>query len=268
MISWCSRAAACAGIAALLVGAAPLRAQTVVAPNALSGKAGEVDDALPLLGGATRFQQVYDNGQFASLTAPEYITQIAFRPFAADTKFTANLPQITIRLSTTSANSTSLSPTFASNITGAQTLVYSDAPTITSKVTPLSDGTTAFDIVLPLQTPFLYDPSKGSLLLDVTNATGTDPNQAQGNALDATTSGDIGVARVFGNPGDATGTVDRGSSSSGNDAGVVTQFTFSRTIATVPEAGTAFLFTLILAPAAGVLARRRTGGRTTKGHTK
>ena len=62
--------------------------------------------------------------------------------------------------STTSRNPDALSSVFAEN-------VGSDRTTVLSGVLFLQDDNTTFSLHVPLQTPFLYDPSLGNLLFDV-----------------------------------------------------------------------------------------------------
>jgi cell wall-associated NlpC family hydrolase len=79
------------------------------------------------------------------------------------------MSSVQITLSTTSSGPNSLSSTFANNIGPDETLVYSGPLTLSTNSTS-SNGTTAdFDITIPLQTPFFYDPSKGNLLFDLKN---------------------------------------------------------------------------------------------------
>ncbi len=59
---------------------------------------------------------------------------------------------------------------------------------IASSFMALSNGIMAFDIDLPLQTPFLFDPTKGNLLIDIRNFTGCAAslyNNAAGSGTDA-----------------------------------------------------------------------------------
>ena len=97
------------------------------------------------------------------------IDAIAFRSFpgASPSPFFGNtltLSNVIIQLSTTSRGDEGpgvLSPTFASNIGADVTTVYSGPLTITTTV----PGT--FDYLVTFQTPFIYNPALGNLLLDV-----------------------------------------------------------------------------------------------------
>src|SRR5205823_7449983 len=84
-----------------------------------------------------RSQQVYSSDQFASLTGPEYITQIAFRPsvFFSAGPFTATFSDIQVDLSTTLKTPDNLSLTFANNIGSDDTTVLHGPLAISSTAT-------------------------------------------------------------------------------------------------------------------------------------
>ncbi len=65
---------------------------------------------------------------------------------------------------------TPLSTTFANNVGPDDTIVFNRGPLALT-----SAGTDLFDITINFDTPFLYDPALGNLLLDVRNFGGT-PN--------------------------------------------------------------------------------------------
>src|SRR5262249_49435116 len=71
-----------------------------------------------------RYQQVYDAGQFAPLTAPALIIEISYRPDFHDSAFKCIIPSIQINLSTTSVAVGGMSTTFANNVGLDDTLVY------------------------------------------------------------------------------------------------------------------------------------------------
>ncbi len=222
--------------ALVLTGAA--RADIVVVPNALTDvdPPGATANRFPLLvTGGIRYQQVYAASEFASFGGPQTITQIAFRPDAifGSPAFTANIANIEVRLSTTSANPDGLSPTFANNLGADNTLVFSGPLTITSNFAPGPGNTRDFDVIIPLQTPFTFNPALGNLLLDVRNLSGTNITN---RFFDAPGVGGDPVSRLFGpegNPNALTGTADT--------IGLVTQFV---TAQQVPEPGTLALFGL------------------------
>ena len=85
---------------------------------------------------------------------------------------TDNIPNIQINLSTTATNTDHLNSTFAKNIGTNDTMVFNGAVTVFTSFTILTNGIKAIDISLPLQTSFVYDSSKGNLLVDVRNFSG------------------------------------------------------------------------------------------------
>ncbi|HKE25288.1 MAG TPA: PEP-CTERM sorting domain-containing protein [Bryobacteraceae bacterium] len=191
-----------------------------------------------------RYQQVYTSADFSALTGPSLITAILFRPDAfSGAAFSSTLPNVTIDLSTTSKTPSTLSSTFADNVGADNTVEHTGALSLSSADTGPSGGPKAFDIVINLSTPFLYDPSAGDLLLDVTNFGGGSTTQ-----FDAVNSGDTHVNRVWATSASATtGTVDSG------QAGLVTEFQFS---SPVPEPSALLLLGTCIALSAGVIRRR------------
>jgi hypothetical protein len=205
----------------------PASAQNVVVPNALAGTEGNGNNGFPFNISnfslpSQRYQQVYGAGDFSTLGGPRLITAITFRPddtFGA--AFSSTLANIQINLSTTTAAVDALSTTFASNVGANDTVVYSGALPLSSS--NIGGPPRNFDIVITLQTPFLYNPASGNLLMDVRNF-----NAGLTTQFDAdSTTGDA-ISRIFTNvSGVGSATAD------GFDTnGLVTQFTFS---ASVPE---------------------------------
>jgi hypothetical protein len=120
-----------------------------------------------------RYQQAFAASQFSAFGGqPQLITQIAYRPGLRGHAFSSTLPNIQIDLSTTSRPADALSSIFAQNVGPDDTVVFSGALPLSSNFTGPASGPKDFDIVINLQTPFLYDPSKGNLLLDVRNFDG------------------------------------------------------------------------------------------------
>src|SRR6185369_12646824 len=64
------------------------------------------------------------------------------------------------------------SGTFAQNVGTNDTVVFSGAIQLSSQFTGPAGGPKAFDMVVPLTTPFLFDPAQGNLLVDVRNYSG------------------------------------------------------------------------------------------------
>ncbi|MEW6145758.1 MAG: IPTL-CTERM sorting domain-containing protein [Thermodesulfobacteriota bacterium] len=144
----------------------------VVVPSSLTNVEGNIDNGYPFNCNclSMRYQQVYLGSEIGSLN----ISSINFRlessfPSAFEP---AVLPDVRIDLSTTQAVPGGLDSIFANNIGPDNTTVFFgdltlSAPTCT--VTPCP-----FDITIPLQTPFSFDPSTGNLLLDVRIPTAVD----------------------------------------------------------------------------------------------
>ena len=152
---------------------APAHADTV-APNSLASSPGNAAGPAPIRyfgTGGSRAQEVFSSSFFSA--GPQLISAIQFRPtpgatpsfFSGDT---VNVSDIQVRLATTSfldESGTPLSTTFATNLGLASQTVFSGALSLQTAATgsPVRD----FDYTITLQTPFLYNPAAGNLLLDV-----------------------------------------------------------------------------------------------------
>jgi K319L-like, PKD domain len=154
------------------------RATVIVVPNSLTTVEGILSNDFPLhIANAglssQRYQQVFAAAEFRSLLEPQLITHIAFRPDAQlGHAFAPTISSLQINLSTTSAAPDKLSPTFATNVGPDDTVVFSGSLALSSAFTGPAAGPKDFDMVIELQTPFLYDPAAGNLLLDLTNVSG------------------------------------------------------------------------------------------------
>lgn len=136
----------------------------IVAPNSLANTEGNSNASTDP---NSRVQQVYASSQFSALGGPVYITQIAFRPDAQfGQTFTVTNSNLQIILSTTSRAPDGMSPVFAENVGANATLVYSGSLTVSTAFTGPEGGPKDFDLIINLQTPFLYDPAAGNLLVD------------------------------------------------------------------------------------------------------
>lgn len=157
-----------------------------------------------------RYQQIYAASEFAPLTGPRLITQIAFR---ADTTqpsaFTRTFTNIQVNLSTTTRAINALNSTFASNVGSNDTVVFSGSLSFTTANTIAFGTAKQFDMVINLTTPFLYDPNAGNLLLDIRNfssgsvayfdgASDSSGSRVRLNFLDGSTSGATGTVQAFG----------------------------------------------------------------------
>jgi hypothetical protein len=119
--------------------------------------------------GGSRAQTVYESRLFGNFDGPRAITAIAFRAFlgSAPGAFfgpTVAGTDVTVRLSTTARGESGplqLSTSFADNLGTDLTTVFTGPFSVTTTLAG------SFDYVLRLATPFVYDPSRGNLLLDV-----------------------------------------------------------------------------------------------------
>lgn len=223
---------------AILIGAlslisTPAAASGIVAPGHLTNTEGNENNSAPFdWAWPLRTQQVYAASEFSSWGGPEYIQAIAFRLDGPSMPFGATINDVTIRLSTTSRGPDGLSAVFADNIGANESVVYQGALPIFSTDEPHGGGQPhAFDIVINLQKPFLFDPSQGNLLLDITNpgkAGNIYVNGTKSIILDTqAVSGDT-VSRVLGyvasgQPGNPYATTDL-TYGNPDTYGLVTQF--------------------------------------------
>jgi hypothetical protein len=154
------------------VGEIELSLQDVVVPNAALATEAASNNYLPfatIFAPSLRYQQIYDASQFP-WTGPIPISAIAFRPDQTANP-TGGPLDLEIWLSTTSAAPDALSATFAQNVGPDAVLVFDDTIALSTAVTPSASAPKNFDIVIPLATPFPYDPTQGNLLLDLRNRT-------------------------------------------------------------------------------------------------
>jgi hypothetical protein len=229
--------------------AAPASADLLtVVPNGFENMGGRLQGPAPLRfknitgTGGSRTQQVYESQLFSNFDAPRAITGIDLRTFPgiAPSVFFGNsvsVSDIVIRLSTTQRGDegNTLSANFADNIGADDTVVYSGALTLTTAANgnlPVSP----FDYSIVFQTPFIYDPNDGNLLLDFnipSNATLTTAGFGF-LTFDTVNALNDGVYSVFnGNNGDAT---------SGNPGTSGAILRVHSEAAAVPEPGTLALF--------------------------
>ena len=199
-------------------------AAVIVAPGDLATVEGDARNLSPFFGGyptagsSQRYQQVFASSDFDSLDAPLLITAITFRPDKDQMPFLYTHPDIQINLSTTTSAPDFLDATFADNVGTDDTIVVNRGPlTLSSLSTGPVGGAMTFDIVVPFETPFLYDPEAGNLLLEVRRYVGSGVEIF----LDASISDTDTVSRAFGSP------VDTSTASNVSTTGVVAQFTFN-----------------------------------------
>jgi hypothetical protein len=239
------------GISILFAAAALFPTTTIFAnqivPNGFDTIAGGANDAYPFFSGqegqsSQRYQQVYNSDQFSNFGTGQYITELAFRPVSVinGTTYNDSVPTLQVSLSTTSYAADGLSTVFSTNITGTPQVVYDGAWSVTGN---LASGVNPFDIVLPLQTPFFYDPNSGNLLLDVSIAGGTGTQIY----VDARNASD-GVSRVYNFDATASTAIER------DTLGIITDFV---TESSVPEPTSMSLLTIGLV---GLFHRHRRRG--------
>jgi hypothetical protein len=172
----------------------------------------------------TRYQQAYSSAQFIG-TGPILITSIAFLGGNGGNFATS---MYTISFSTISAGIDTLS-----NINFDSNRGVDNAQFTSMNLSGASPAT----FVISGDTPFLYDPSKGNLLMDIVISPG------------GITAGSLGLAAAYSSRADATGIFSRYHNFGvGNIGfGLVTQFDFS----TVPEPAT---FVLLSTGILGIIA--------------
>jgi hypothetical protein len=227
------------------------KADLIVVPNANAAVAGNTDNRFPfLVNGGMRYQQVFAASQFAALGGPQLVTDMALRNgiFVAQ-PFTATIASIQIALSTTALAPDALSATFANNIGADNKQVFSGSLTLSSTNGPGPGNTHVFDIVIHFDTPFLYDPAQGNLLLDVRNNSGADAFVGS-DFFDAVTAAGDPVSRVFGPEGDPNATVG-----ALDTLGLIVQFGTASTV--VPEPSSLVLLSVGGVALLGGYVRRR-----------
>jgi len=149
---------------------------TVVVPNDLentgtpSGISSPFSCATGGFATSERYQQVYLGSQF-----PEagLIDKISFRLLSESLGSSpgfgpTDLSGVLIELSTTQAQPNALSNTFADNVGPDVQVVFSGVLTLSApQCNENLPQPCPFDIMIPLQNPFFYNPENGNLLLDV-----------------------------------------------------------------------------------------------------
>ena len=210
--------------------ASPALAADIVTVTPTNPPSGQAQGPAPFTFRGTtgsRTQQVYAASFF---TTVQNITSLAFRSTPGFLNG-ANYSNVGITLSTTSfgdETGTPLSGTFADNIGADVQTVFQGA---ISFAAPATGG---FEYIVNFSTPFLYDPSKGNLLLDVLLPNGTVVDGsgfflASYDNANTVNDGVYSVNSVFdGNA--ATGIA--------NTAAAITQFTGTSVTAAIPEPAT------------------------------
>ena len=151
---------------------------------------GSRNNGLPLNGywaESQRYQQIWDSTLFGTETLR--IDALSFR---LDGKFgksfdLATFPGSKVYLSTSGYNSKTLTPFFDLNHGSDKTLVDSDFSVSGATGT---DSTNAFNVTLLFDAPFIFDPTVGSLLLEMVL-----PFLPVTSQFDAVSAGDAAVAQ-------------------------------------------------------------------------
>lgn len=212
-------------------------AATIVAPNGYDIAEGNSANRLPFHNFTGRYQQAYAASELPSGLLS--ITEIAFRTDAGPAAQNwLNTMDFTVHLSTSANPVGSLSTTFADNIGADDTLVFTATNAAFSGTNAGGAGPNAFDLILTLDAPFLYNPASGDLLMEVLMETNTKLLPVDDfSYLDAVASVngqfDVGLQRVW----DSSGVNALTGSTDDHGYGLVTRFTYD----VVPEPGTGLL---------------------------
>jgi hypothetical protein len=211
--------------AAVAIGlVAGANAATLVVPSELANANGNLSGSFQF--NNQRVQEVYSQSLFTSLAAPAMeISEIRFRVDPFSPSFSSSV-ELELRLSTTSQNPDSLNIAFAAN-TGLDEIVALPRSTLTWQGNP----GLSFDVVVPLPNHFVYMPSKGHLLMDITVFN----LGAQAGNFDVQNISGDGLSILGGATGIPTG--------NNSSAGFVTSFTYQA----VPEPSVLILLSLGLA---------------------
>ena len=211
----------------------------VVVPGFLESVDAVSGNKVPFSFPPARYQQLNLAAEFDEISGPTLITQVAFRLDKTGAVFTHTILDMQLNLSTAAV--TPLSSGYDTNVGSDDTMVYDGELTISANSAPGS--VRPFEIVIPLQTPFGYDPSAGDLLLDLRMIDNTDGGVVP--FIDSYTV-PATLARVFCqtgcDPDDSGGSIDGGF--------LVTRFTFA------PEPSSALAGAVAML-ALGLVARAR-----------
>jgi hypothetical protein len=162
-----------------------------VSPSELEIQDGNTQTPSP--SGPIRVQLLFPASDFHSLPASHrQLTGFALRPDITSRRANPATTHMTVRMSTTDASE--LSRRFADNL--REDLVVFDGD-VTFLDTNAASDSKAFDYAVYFTEPFVYDPSDGNLLLDVT-ASGFSPG---GFWTDSRSRGDARSTIIVGDPG-------------------------------------------------------------------
>ena len=151
----------CLLIAVALLYAEAGIATTVLSPAGTPNSASAIPFLAPSWGvPSVRHQQVYRGSDFEGSGGlqPLWITEIGFKA-----NYSVDLANIEIWFSTTTKGETDLSSVFAENLGTDRALAYGGPLHV------VDNDFIPYGFRIQLQTPFLYDPQMGNLLMDVKN---------------------------------------------------------------------------------------------------
>lgn len=127
-------------------------------------------------GSGFHYQMLYPGSIFDSLPdTHQTITGVYLRPDASVTSAsTTNYADFKIQYSTTSKTPEELTSNLAANH-GSDRVTVLDRPlTLATSATGGPDGPRGFDYYYPFDEPFVYDPTAGNLLTDISSRSGPD----------------------------------------------------------------------------------------------
>ena len=197
------------------------------------------DSVIP--SGSGRVQILYEASDFSSLEGPHWITQFAWRPDGGSIgPVSATADSVVFRMSATDKITSNMNLVFDENVGADDMLVLQCAPcaNVGQPIGP-AGGPLEFTLIWELDTPFLYDSSRGSLLLDF------DLTNGLALAADHIFIGSSPTTKWVSGPlGGSTAVNELG--------GIITEFTFTP----VPEPRSSGLLLLSAAAAATAIRHR------------
>lgn len=211
-----------------------LLAGTITVPNAQTDASGNLQNGGPPVPVPGITQMLFDSSQF---TGPILITALSFRPKAGTGPVDIDYGDVSVYLSTSPKSPAATSPnpmslTFDDNKGPDFTLVFSGIGVRLTDPGCSGPAVCAFTLTNVLSTPFLYDPSKGSLLLQVVSSGFRDVlGTSAVDAMSFDPSSAL-IAEVA-----AFGTTDAPTGFFYEPRGLITQFAF----ADVPEPASALM---------------------------